>query len=305
MANTTSEKWAGVTGGGSFGQRSLFWLFRHCDVRVGYFFMYIAIPFYMLFGYRSRRAIMHYFRDVHGYGFWRSLYSTWRNYNNFGKVMLDRFSIFSGQKHKFRVECDGVELFNDLVKGAEGFMMAGSHTGNFEICGYLLRQDVKRIFALVFGGESAALQQQRMVQFESNNIQMVPVTDDMSHLFVMNQALQEGNIITMPADRIFGSSKSVACGFGNAEADFPVGPFSIAAIRNVPVIGVFVYRLATHRYRIIVRKIQIDNELEKLNSKKRAEAMAREYVRLLESMVLQYPTQWFNFFEFFRKTENK
>lgn len=302
MANITSEKWKGVTGGGSFGQKSLFWLFRHCDVRVGYFFMYIAIPFYMLFGVKSRRAIMHYFRDVHGYGWWKSLTSAWKNYNTFGKVMLDRFSIFSGQKDKFQVECDGVDIFDELVKSSEGFMMAGSHTGNFEICGYLLHQDVKKIFALVFGGESAVLQQKRFVQFASNNIEMVPVTDDMSHLFAMNQALQDGNIITMPADRIFGSSKCVTCKFGNAEADFPVGPFSIAAIRNVPVIGVFVYKLSTRKYRIIVRKIQIDKELESLSSKKRAEAMAREYVKILESMVMEYPTQWFNFFEFFRKT---
>ena len=65
-------------------------------------------------------------------------------------------------------------------------MMVGSHTGNYEICGYLLRQDAKKIYTLVFGGEGEALQRQRYAQWVQNNVEMVPVADDMSHLFVIN-----------------------------------------------------------------------------------------------------------------------
>lgn len=303
MADTTSKQWKGVTGGGSFGQKSLFFLFRHCDVRVGYFFMYLCIPFYMLFGVKSRKSIVHYFQRVFGYGKLKSLYLAWKNYNNFGKVMLDRFSIFSGQKYKFKVQKDGVDIFDDLVKQSEGFEMVGSHTGNFEICGYLLRQDIKKIHALVFGGESQVLQQKRFMQFSENNVEMVAVKDDMSHLFAMNEALQNGDIITMPADRNLGSTKSVTCSFGKATAEFPVGPFSIAAIRDVPVLAVFVYRIKTHEYKIIVKKIEADKSLEIKSSKKKAEALARSFVKELENQIFAFPTQWFNFFEFFNNPE--
>jgi len=298
MANTTTDKWKGVTGGGSLGLRSLIFLFKHCDVRVGYAIMYIVIPFYMLFGLSSRRAIIHYFRYVHGFGFWKALVSCWHNYNNFGKVMLDRFAVFAGKKDKFKVEKDGVELFDKLVVKPEGFMMVGSHTGNFEICGYLLRQDIKKIFALVFGGEGKALQSQRFSQLSQNNVEMVAVADDMSHLFVINEALQNGGIVSMPADRIFGSSKCVTCKFGNAEADFPIGPFSVAAIRGVPVLAVFVFRLSTYHYRVVVRQLGSYDNIN--SSKQRAEAMAKEYVKLLENQVKEHKCQWFNFFEFFR-----
>ncbi len=300
MANTTSGKWAGVTGGGNFGQRSLIFLFRHCDVRVGYAIMYLVIPFYILFGGKGRRAIMRYFRQVHGYGFWKALGGTWRDYVNFGKVLLDRFAVYAGQKAKFKVEKDGVvENFDALMVKPGGFMMVGSHTGNFEICGYLLRQDVKKIYALVFGGEGAVLQYQRHAQLSQNNVEMVAVTDDMSHLFKIDEGLREGGIVSMPADRIFGSSKSVTCNFGKAEADFPVGPFAVAAIRGVPVLAVFVFRKSAYRYRAVVRRVEPDDTQK--SSKQKAESMARRYVAMLEEQVMANKCQWFNFFEFFRE----
>ncbi|MCQ2974077.1 MAG: acyltransferase [Bacteroidales bacterium] len=294
-----SDKWKGTTGGGNFGQKSLIFLFKHCDVRVGYFFMYLSIPFYLIFGAKARRAIIHYFTKVYDYGKIKSFFKAWKTYNNFGKVMLDRFSIFSGQKSKFHVECDGVELFDELVKSPQGFVLAGSHTGNFEICGYLLKQEIKKIYALVFGGESEVMKRQRFAQLSQNNVEMVAVKDDMSHLFTLNEALENGNIITLPADRIFGSSKSIKCKFGKAEAEFPVGPFAVAAIRNVPVLAVFVFKLSTRNYKIIVRKVECENNGDKISTKKRAEILAKNFVKLLENQILKNETQWFNFYEFF------
>ena len=115
MANTTSDKWKGVTGGGNFGQRALIFIFRHCNVRVGYAMMYFAMPFYLIFAGKARRASMHYFRWVYGYGFWKSLWYCWLSYVNFGKVILDRFAVFAGQKDRFQVEEDRMDLFNDLM----------------------------------------------------------------------------------------------------------------------------------------------------------------------------------------------
>lgn len=294
--NTQSKNWKGVTGGGNFGQKSLIFLFKHCDVTIGYFFMYLVIPFYLIFGKKARNAAISYFQKVYGYGKIKSFFLSWKTYNTFGKVMLDRFSIFSGQKHKFKTEIIGIENFNTLCSGQEGFMMVGSHTGNFEICGYLLHQDIKKIYALVFGGESQLLTVQRFSQFSQNNIEMLAVKDDMSHLFTINQALENGDIAVMPADRIFGSQKSITCSFGKANAKFPVGPFAVAAIRKVPVLAVFVYKISTRKYKIYVNRIECTTDI---SPKKQAEEMAEKYVKLLEKYVAQYKCQWFNFYDFF------
>ena len=106
----------------------------------------------------------------------------------------------------------------------------------------------------------------------------------------------------MPADRIFGSSKSIRLPFGNAHADFPVGPFAVAAIRDVPVLAVFVFKTAVHRYKIIVRKVEYPSPTPsspRLSAKQKAEVLAKNYVKLLEQQILANPTQWFNFYDFF------
>jgi predicted LPLAT superfamily acyltransferase len=73
----------------------------------------------------------------------------------------------------------------------------------------------------------------------------------------------------------------------------------VAAIRNVPVLAVFVFRMATYRYMVIVRRIDADENIHP--AKLRAESMAKEYVNLLYQQVSENQCQWFNFFDFFRK----
>jgi predicted LPLAT superfamily acyltransferase len=296
MAITKSDKWKGVTGGGNFGQKFLIFLFKHCDVRVGYFFMYLTIPFYILFGRKARKAVMHYFQKVYGYKSLKALWNTWKTYNNFGKIIMDRFSMFSGQKHKFKIQENGNENFYRLAAQKSGFMMVGSHTGNFEICGYLLKQNIKKIYALVYGGESEILKRQRFMQFCENNVEMVAVENDMSHLFKINAALENGDIVTMPADRALGSKKTIKCKFGLSEAEFPTGPFSVAAIRGVPVLAVFVFREKTYQYKLIVKELKADEEPV---ARKKAALLAQKFAAELEEQIKNYQCQWFNFFEFF------
>ena len=124
---------------------------------------------------------------------------------------------------------------------------------------------------------------------------MIPVKADMSHLFTINKALSDGDIVSMPADRLFGSQKSVTCEFLGAEAKFPVGPFAVAVQREAPVLSVFVMKESTKSYRIYVRRIDVP---QTGSSVEKRQAIAREYVAELERVIRKYPTQWFNYYDF-------
>ena len=52
---------------------------------------------------------------------------------------------------------------------------------------------------------------------------------------------------------------------------------------------------------MVVRQIEVDDNIRP--SKQKAEAMAKEYVKLLYQQVAENQCQWFNFFEFFRKEQ--
>ncbi len=127
---------------------------------------------------------------------------------------------------------------------------------------------------------------------------MIPVKDDMSHLFVIDSAINNGEIMSMPADRIFGSQKNFNIKFLGSEAKFPQGPFVLAAVKDVPMLFVAVMKSGLKHYHIIVRDLIISKSA---SPRKNAELYSKEYVRNLEEIVSNYPAQWYNYFDFWTK----
>lgn len=277
-------------------QRTLVKLFRFLPLPLAYGCMAPVIPFYMLFDRRGYQASYRFFRHRIGRGPIHSFLSVYANEFRMGQIVVDRFAFYAGRS--FRMEGDEMSVFNRLAEAEPGFVQLGSHTGNFELVGYQLRS-IKKMGVLVFSGETETVMQQRAAVFSRSNIEMVPVSDDLSHLFRLNEILRDGGIVSMPGDRLFGSQKRFNCPFFGDPAPFPAGPFMLAAQRSAPIVAVFVMKKGVRRYHVYVRQLGAELDPD-LPSRKRAEAMAQAFAACLESVVRQYPTQWFNFYDFWK-----
>jgi len=288
--------WKGVTGGSAFGQKAMKILLSIVPVRVGYVILIFVVPFYMLFGRKGYLSIYRYFRNQHRYPVMKSFFKTYRNHYLFGQMMFDRFAVYAGQK-RFEVDNPDNDLFLEMVHAPHGCVIAGAHVGNPELCGYLLSQQTKRINSMIYGGEAEEVQKNRFKTLDDNNVRLIPVSTDMSHIFIINEALTNNEMVSMPCDRAFGSAKTVSCDFLNGKADFPVGAFVLALQYNVPVIALFVLKISAARYRIHVVRVpepQEDNRRERINQ------MTRSFTVILEGIVKKYPEQWFNFYQFWK-----
>lgn len=221
---------------------------------------------------------------------------TYKNHCAFSQVVIDKFAMYAGKK--FHISIDGYEQFQLLSEQSSGFVQLSSHIGNYEIAGYSLVAKDKRFNALVFGGEKASVMANRSKLFDENNIRMIPMTADMSHLFVIDKALSDGEILSMPADRVFGSQKAFTIDFLGEKAKFPQGPFLLAAMRNVPVLFVSVMKTGAKKYHISVRKIECAPEG---STRSKAIDLATKYVKIFEKTVRNHPEQWYNYFDFWAK----
>ena len=295
MKNRERE-WKGVTGGNTLGQKAMKITFSIVNVRVGYFILAFVVPFYMIFAHSRYLAIYRYFRLQHGYSTMKSFIKTYRNHFLFGQMMLDRFAVYAGQKN-FKLDNPDNDIFLEMVDAPHGCIMAGAHIGNPELCGYLLSQNTKRINGLIFGGEAKEVQKNRSIVLGDNNVRLIPVLNDMSHIFLINEALTSGEMISLPCDRSFGSGKTVECEFLNGKADFPVGAFVMALQFNVPVIALFVLKISTKTYRAHVARVPVPQEG---NKREQINEMTRSFAKILEGIVKQYPEQWFNFYNFWK-----
>lgn len=294
MSELKHDDWVGTTYGNGWMHRWLIKFLRVIDVRALYAFSNIfVIPPTMLINRKARKAMYDFQRKAFGLSPLKAMWRTYRNHCAFSKVVVDKFAMYAGKK--FDISISRFDLFEDLTNSPHGFVQVSSHVGNYEIAGYSLSTTKKRINAMVFGGEKESVMQNRTKLFERNNIRMVPMSHDMSHLFIIDRALADGEILSMPADRIFGSQKAFEVDFFGHTACLPQGPFIMAAMRNVPILFVVVMKTAAKKYHIDIHRIDIPSQGR---TAAKAHAMAREYASLLQTTVEQYPEQWYNYFNF-------
>lgn len=296
MAKT---QWQGKTGGGRFGQKFLFAVLGKLPVRAFYPILYIVTPFYTVFGRKARRETIRYFRENQGWSKCKSVRGAFRNNLIFGKVVLDKFAMMANNVSQFNIDVENIGLFEDQLAKPEGMILASAHVGNFELVGHCLRQDTKRVNGIIFGGESQQLKKQRINSSLQANINLIPVSDDMSHLFAIKNALDNGEIISILGDRSFGSSKNFRIPFLGQDAFFPMGMFKMAAQLNVPVLAVFVMKERGTRYKTHIFRLETDESCR--NTDEKALKLASEYVANLETVMRKYPTQWFNYYEFWKE----
>ena len=201
----------------------------------------------------------------------------------------------AGNKDQFKLHFPGNCIREMLGKDA-GFIIASAHMGNLELSGLSIPHGRKRLNTIIFGGERAEFQKKRNDAFGEMDVNLIPVKDDMSHLFAIKEAIDNNEVVVIPCDRIYGSSKSITCTLLNGTAQLPQGPFRLSAQLGAPIFTLFIMKEKDNSYTVYEDFIDIHNELP--NSIQRAEAMAKDFAKIMERKMIEYPTQWFNFFPY-------
>lgn len=247
--------------------------------------MALVIPFYVIFNRKGRHASYSFFRNRIGFPAIKSAVSVYANMFNLGMVVLDRFAVYAGKK--FNIDTQDAPHFNAYSKEDNGFVILSCHVGNYEMTGYSMHSS-KHMNVLVYAGETETVMSNRERIFGSANVSMVPVSKDLSHLFELNAALKRGEIVSLPADRVLGSPRTVTCKFMGADAKFPIGPFKLAVSAETNVITMMCVKTGLHSYKMITRPLETEN----------VQSLAQYFASEVEKVVRQWPHQWYNFYDF-------
>ena len=287
------KQWSGKTYGSSRMHRWLIGFLRYVDVRFLYIFAAVFVVPVCLVINPSRKSAYAYFREIHGYGRWRSAWMTYLNHYHFAQAIIDKFAMWAG-KH-FEVEVDHFEEFAKRAERDEGFLHFSAHVGNYEIAGYTLVSEKKQIHAVVYGFEKESVMNNRMGMFNRTNISMIAMKEDMSHLYQIDNALCSGDIVSFPTDRSAGATKCVEVMFLGRKTRFPMGPFSVATMRSLDVLAVNVMKVGSKRYKAYVTPLPYDKSAPR---RQQIAQLSQAFAAELEARVREYPTQWFNFYDF-------
>jgi len=244
-------------------------------------------------------AIESYFRRMGFSSRWEVFVKTYKNHVFFAQAMVDRFALFFHLQHRYKVRISGNEAILELLRSEKGAILLGAHVGNMEMAGYFFDHHEKDFYGIVSDKEVKFLTQKRILALSKHKVKIIPVSQDMSHVFVLHHALEQGSFVTLHSDRTVLGNKTMELNFLGAPAHFPVGAFRLALQMNVPVLAIFMMRVKSKKYHIIIRNLSsmIPSEGTAIQ---RLEAIMVQYISILEEVLRQYPEQWYNYYDFWK-----
>lgn len=291
-------QWDGKSKGTLLGYKIFVFFIKKMGIRVSYFILYFVASYYFFFLKKSNQAIFYYFKERLGYSYFKSKKMVFKSYYTFGQTIIDKVSISAGMRNKFTYEFDGIEILKKLLQEKKGGVLISAHIGNFEIAEHFFSEiDVDFQINLVTTDlEHSAIKNYLEKISKKSSIKLILIKDDLSHIFQINAALARNELVCFTGDRYFEGVKSLSEKLFREVANFPAGPFLIASRLKVPVVFVYVMKEPNLHYHLYTREAQVNHRDEK--------ALLKEYTKSLESMLIKYPLQWFNYFDFWNKLEN-
>jgi len=285
-------EWEGKSKGTVLGYKIFIFFIRKLGVRAAYGLLYFVALYYVFFAGKSTRSIFYYFRKRLKYSWTKSVFSIYKSYYVFGKTIIDKAAISSGLQNRFTHECDGVENIIELLDKKQGGIMISAHVGNFEIAEFFFEEiDTRSQISLVTtDAEHKNIKEYMEKVTMRSNVKFILVKDDMSHIFEINNALSNGELVCFTGDRYMKGQKLLTESLMGKEANFPAGPFLLASRLNVPVLFVYVMKETNKHYHLYARQAEVKN--------RDAEGLLKKYTESVEWMLKKYPLQWFNYFDF-------
>lgn len=289
------------------GGRFAFWLIRTIALKCGRpcarACLYpVTLYFFLRRGYERRVSYSFLER---AFGRPATAWQVLRHIHRFASTMLDRVFLLSDRFMRFDVRVHGLAELVSRMQPDRGVLLLGAHVGSFEALRVLAveRPDVK-VCAVLDTKKTPALTE----MLHALNPAIARNVIDASRpgteiVLALGEALQEGALATLLADRARSHEATVVVDFMGAPAAFPVAPFLIASVLKVPaVLCLGMYR-GGKRYDLYFEAFADELALPRRARKAELRAVVQRYASRLEHYVRQDPYNWFNWHDFWNPEE--
>jgi KDO2-lipid IV(A) lauroyltransferase len=195
----------------------------------------------------------------------------------------------------------GDEHLFAAIEAGKGAILLTAHLGNWEMGGVLLKPLGVDLSVVYVPDQFEDVEAFRAHLREATGVKGIAIhpKESLASLPVL-RALRENRLVALQGDRDF-NDRGVSKDFFGAPVPFPVGPFHLALATGAPLLPCFVGYSSGHRFTIEVgepirlestgdRRADVDRGLE-------------QWVRVLESAVRRWPTQWYTFYDFWPAAE--
>ncbi len=280
--------------------RLMLWLMRH----VGWFARSIVLPsitaWFFATSKSARVASREYLRTVLG----RPVHASdvLRHIHTFACTILDRAQVLTG-KGGVALDVSGLEHLEATVASGRGCVLLGAHLGSFAVLRELAARCPVAVKMLMYRANAGAYSTM-MEQLDPATAHAVIPIGDVQSMLQVHEAVAAGAIVGILADRVPAGSRTVAAPFFGRPANFPAGPFILAARLGVPVLVFKGVRTGPRRYQASFAPFADQVVLPRATRQAALLAVVSRYAAWLEQSCRAHPFNWFNFFPFWERADD-
>lgn len=285
--------WSGKSRGNALGYWFFLFFMRNLGMGFTYFFLNFVALYFFLFSWSSSKWIYKYYRQGHGYTVLKSWAGIYRTNYVFGQVILDKVALAAGLKDKFELSHNGAEHIRDMVENKTGGILISGHIGNWEIASHLMRMYGGKVNVVMFDEEHQKIKKSIETKTGGRKFNVIPIKNDISHVFLISKALLNKELVCIHGDRYREGMRTLKEDFLGMEANFPFGPFAIASKFDVPKCFVYGFKTGNNSYQFYATN--------PILGKQKPDFLLKKYVEEMTKMLRKYPTQWFNFYDFWKR----
>lgn len=292
--------WEGKTRGGSTGYQIFIFFLQKVDIRFSYALLRIVAVYFWIFS--NKKPLIYFYHNRLQYSKWLGYKAIYNNYIMLGECLLDKIVVMAEIKNKFTYDFEGEEYLHQLAKDKKGAILIGAHVGNWEIAGHLLKRIDTKVNIVMLDAEHQKIKELLTSVLKERKVSIIPITDSYDHLYAIERALNNGEFVAIHGDRFLAGSKTASLCFLNEEAQFPTGPFYMASKFKAPVCYVSAIKTNRYHYHFKATKPVILPYPNKMKTRNQdTKKLIESFVKNLEQLVRENPTQWFNFHHFWNK----
>ena len=223
-----------------------------------------------------------------------------RHFLSFASCVHDRVYLINDRFHLFDIRIHQEHLIADLTADRKGVFLMGAHAGSFEVLRAIGRRRPGMRVAMVMFEENARKINAALGAINPAAQQDIVALGHADSMLKVHELIEGGSVVGMLADRCLNHDSTRPVPFLGETAEFPVGPFRMAAILRRPVLFMVGLYGGGNRYDIHFETLADFSRIPTGEREAAVQAAMARYATLLEAHCRASPYNWFNFFDFWQ-----
>jgi predicted LPLAT superfamily acyltransferase len=294
-----SEHWTErPEGGGRFALSLIRTIGLRCGRGVARVLLY-PITLYFFMRRRYERRVSYAFLE-RATGRRPSAWQVLRHIHRFAGTILDRIYLLAERYARFDVRMHGLTELTSRMRPDRGVLLIGAHVGSFEVLRVAAdgKPGIKVRVVLDTQKTPAMTELLHALNPEVGRNVIDASRPGTEIVLALAEALGEGHLVTLLADRAREREATVDAQFFGAPAPFPVAPFLIAAALKVPVVLCLGMYRGGNRYDLYFEPLAERLDFPRRERAAALRAIVQRYADRLEHHVRTDPYNWFNWHDF-------